>query len=146
MYAKRKIEYYLSHDREREQIAQDGYEKARRCYSSDVVLRNLFKEVYQLESQKMLTGEKNSKNTERFSWLAESYVEKVGKQRMAANEHLQWGLSFLRRCRFFLAIDELIQAFLQSPLFVLCWLYRWLWRAMAIIFKKIVKVNRIIYQ
>jgi len=138
--AKRKIEYYLSHDQEREQIAQAGYEKARRHYSSDVVLQNLFKEVYQLESQKMLTGKKNNKNIKKLSWSAESYVVKVGKRRLAANQHLYWGLIFLRRDRFFLAIDELIQAFLQSPLFVLRfvlrWVYRRLWQAIVRISKK----------
>ena len=136
--AKRKIEYYLSHNQEREQIAQAGYEKARRHYSSDVVLRNFFKEVSQLESQKMLTGKKNNKNIGRFSWSAESYVEKVGKRRMVANRHLYWGLTFFRKYRFFLAIDELIQAFLQSPLFVFRFPCRWVSRRLRQVWRAVV--------
>ena len=128
--AKRKIEYYLSHEQEREEIAQAGYEKARRYYSSDIVLPALFKEFEELESQK-------SKNIKRLSWSTESYTEKLGRQRRVVSEHLKWGLFFLQRSRFFAAIGELIQAFLQSPFFVLRRICQWHWRAIERSFKKL---------
>lgn len=44
---RRKLDYYLKHEEERKQIAQRGHEKAKRCFSYDVLLEKIIRLAFE---------------------------------------------------------------------------------------------------